>query len=622
MQNIFWRVSVLTAAVALAACSTQKETPVEPVTSSDASSLTGIQFSRTPVENAGKVMNDYQQYQPTLDALRNDNDSAAMSFLNQQPHDSALAEKVRNQWLKSLGKRGQWERFNAEYAKLDKNGAEQETQCFAHVSGVQKNPQLVQDLIKEHGKLPLGCNTMLQSAASSGAVNQKQVWERVRGLLSNNQTTDARNLANAIGQPLPASLGSYSGSGAAAQESLLYSVTNANARKSNDIGSRISAISGSLTAEQAGFAYGAAGETHAKSQNFGVALQLFNQADKAQLDTEQWEWYVRSALRFSRWQDVNNIIAAMPSNMQSKEDWQYWRGRALAATGQQGQAQGLYQKASKSGRNFYALMATEALGGKVNTQSNVKRASEAEQLRASQDGKIARAMTLFQSSVSANDRTMRGVAQQQWRYAVRDLNEPSLLAAAAMAQKQGFNEMAIYAADRTNNLIDYNIRYMSPYRDITSRYAAQVGIDPAWAYGLIRQESRFMIGARSHVGASGLMQLMPATAREVERKIGSSSVGLDDIEHNIKLGTWYLADVRNSSGSETMATAGYNAGPGRARQWRANTPLEGAIYAETIPFNETRDYVKKVMANATYYASLFNEPKQSLTQRIGTVPAK
>ena len=622
MQNTFWRVSVLTAAVALAACSTQKETPVEPVTSSDASSLTGIQFSRTPVENAGKVMNDYQQYQPTLDALRNDNDSAAMGFLNQQPHDSAMAEKVRNQWLKSLGKRGQWERFNAEYAKLDKNGAEQETQCFAHVSGVQKNPQLVQDLIKDHGKLPLGCNTMLQSAASSGAVNQKQVWERVRGLLSNNQTTDARNLANAIGQPLPASLGSYSGSGAAAQESLLYSVTNANARKSNDIGSRISAISGSLTAEQAGFAYGAAGETHAKSQNFGVALQLFNQADKAQLDTEQWEWYVRSALRFSRWQDVNNIIAAMPSNMQNKEDWQYWRGRALAATGQQGQAQGLYQKASKSGRNFYALMATEALGGKVNTQSNVKRASEAEQLRAAQDGKIARAMTLFQSSVSANDRTMRGVAQQQWRYAVRDLNEPSLLAAAAMAQKQGFNEMAIYAADRTNNLIDYNIRYMSPYRDITSRYAAQVGIDPAWAYGLIRQESRFMIGARSHVGASGLMQLMPATAREVERKIGSSSNGLDDIEHNIKLGTWYLADVRNSSGSETMATAGYNAGPGRARQWRANTPLEGAIYAETIPFNETRDYVKKVMANATYYASLFNEPKQSLTQRIGTVPAK
>lgn len=617
MQKTLWRVSLITAAVALAACSTQKETPVEPITSSEPTQQTS--FSKKTVESNNKVLNDYRQYQPTLDALRIDNDSAAISFLNQQTQDNAMAERVRNQWLKSLGKRGQWQTFNAEFAKLDKGGIDQENQCYAQLSGAQRNTQLAQDLIKEHGKLPLGCNTLLQQAASSGAVNQQQVWARIRGLLSNNQITDARNLAAAIGQPLPAS---GSAGSMAGQEMLLATVTNANARKDANIGNRIAALSGSLTREQLGFAYGAAGETHAKSQNFGVALQLFNQADKAQLDEEQWEWYARSALRFSRWQDVNAIISAMPAKLQNKEDWQYWRGRALSAMGQQAEAQNLYQKASKSGRNFYALMATEALGGRVNTQSNAKPASTAEQARASQDGAIARALTLYQASVAANDRTMRGVAQQEWRYAVRNLNEPSLLAAAAVAQKQGFNEMAIYAADRTNHLLDYNIRYMSPYRDITTRYAQQVGIDPAWVYGLIRQESRFMIGARSHVGASGLMQLMPATAREVERKIGTSSVGLDDIEHNIKLGTWYLADVRNSSGSETMATAGYNAGPGRARQWRANTPLEGAIYAETIPFNETRDYVKKVMANATYYASLFNEPKQSLTQRIGTVPAK
>lgn len=617
MQKTLWRVSLITAAVALAACSTQKETPVEPITSSEPTQHPS--FSKKTVESNNKVLNDYRQYQPTLDALRSDNDSAVISFLNQQTQDNAMAERVRNQWLKSLGKRGQWQTFNAEFAKLDKGGIDQENQCYAQLSGAQRNTQLAQDLIKEHGKLPLGCNTLLQQAASSGAVNQQQVWARIRGLLSNNQITDARNLAAAIGQPLPAS---GSAGSMAGQEMLLATVTNANARKDANIGNRIAALSGSLTREQLGFAYGAAGETHAKSQNFGVALQLFNQADKAQLDEEQWEWYARSALRFSRWQDVNAIISAMPAKLQNKEDWQYWRGRALSAMGQQAEAQNLYQKASKSGRNFYALMATEALGGRVNTQSNAKPASTAEQARASQDGAIARALTLYQASVAANDRTMRGVAQQEWRYAVRNLNEPSLLAAAAVAQKQGFNEMAIYAADRTNHLLDYNIRYMSPYRDITTRYAQQVGIDPAWVYGLIRQESRFMIGARSHVGASGLMQLMPATAREVERKIGTSSVGLDDIEHNIKLGTWYLADVRNSSGSETMATAGYNAGPGRARQWRANTPLEGAIYAETIPFNETRDYVKKVMANATYYASLFNEPKQSLTQRIGTVPAK
>ncbi|AUZ05444.2 lytic transglycosylase [Vitreoscilla sp. C1] len=619
MQNTIWRISVITAVVALAACSTQREAPVETVTPSE--HKPHVQFSNKTVESSSKVMSDYAQYQPTLDALRAvGNDQAAINFLNQQTSDNAMAERVRNQWLKNLGARGQWSTFNAEYAKLDKGGIDQENQCYAQLSGADRNTQLAQNLILEHGKLPAGCNTLLQQSASG--LNQNQVWSRIRGLLSNNQITDARNLAAAIGQPLPSALGSLNGSGMAAQESLLYSVTNANARKDNNIGNRIAAISGNLSREQAGFAYGAAGETHAKSQNFGVALQLFNQADRAQLDEEQWEWYVRSALRFSRWQEVNNIIAAMPAKLQNKEDWQYWRARALQAMGQSAQAQQLFQKASQSGRNFYALMALEALGGKVSTNSNAKPASEAEKARAAQDGAIARALTLYHASVANDNRTVRNIAQQQWRYAVRNLNEPSLLAAAAVAQKAGFNEMAIYAADRTNHLLDFNIRYMSPYKDITTRYARQVGIDPAWAYGLIRQESRFMIGARSHVGASGLMQLMPATAREVERKIGASSTGLDDIEHNIKLGTWYLADVRNSSGSETMATAGYNAGPGRARQWRANVPLEGAIYAETIPFNETRDYVKKVMANATYYASLFGEPRQSLTQRIGTVPAK
>ena len=79
---------------------------------------------------------------------------------------------------------------------------------------------------------------------------------------------------------------------------------------------------------------------------------------------------------------------------------------------------------------------------------------------------------------------------------------------------------------------------------------------------------------------------------------------------------------RNRLGSEVLATAGYNAGPGRARNWQAATALEGAVYAETIPFDETRDYVKRVMANATYYASLLGEPNTSLTRRLGTIPAR
>ena len=119
------------------------------------------------------------------------------------------------------------------------------------------------------------------------------------------------------------------------------------------------------------------------------------------------------------------------------------------------------------------------------------------------------------------------------------------------------------------------------------------------------------------------MQVMPATAQEIARKIGMSQSDLYTTEGNIRMGTWYMADTKaRLSNSEVLASAGYNAGPSRARRWQGTAPMEAAIYAETIPFNETRDYVKKVMANATYYANLFNEPNVSLKQRIGTIPAR
>ena len=139
----------------------------------------------------------------------------------------------------------------------------------------------------------------------------------------------------------------------------------------------------------------------------------------------------------------------------------------------------------------------------------------------------------------------------------------------------------------------------------------------------MRQESRFVMNARSTVGASGLMQLMPATARWVAKKIGLKDFRpsqVNDMPTNVLLGTTYMRLVLASLDNQpVLASAAYNAGPGRAQKWRADKPLEGAVYAETIPFNETRDYVKKVMSNSVYYSSLFNGEPQSLKARLGTI---
>ena len=155
------------------------------------------------------------------------------------------------------------------------------------------------------------------------------------------------------------------------------------------------------------------------------------------------------------------------------------------------------------------------------------------------------------------------------------------------------------------------------------RRANGIGLDPAYVYGLIRQESRFIMDARSHVGASGLMQVMPATAKWTAKKIGLTGFTPDQItdkETNVTIGTGYLKLVLDDfGGSMPMAAAAYNAGPSRPRRWRDGPVLEGAIWAENVPFQETRDYVKKVLSNTTNYAAIITGKPQSLKARLGQV---
>jgi soluble lytic murein transglycosylase len=162
-----------------------------------------------------------------------------------------------------------------------------------------------------------------------------------------------------------------------------------------------------------------------------------------------------------------------------------------------------------------------------------------------------------------------------------------------------------------------------PFRESVVRRSQEIGLDPAYVYGLIRQESRFIMDARSSVGASGLMQVMPATATWTAKKIGLSPFTpsmLVDRETNIAIGTGYLKLVLDDfAGSMPMAAAAYNAGPSRPRAWRNGPVMEAAAWAENIPFNETRDYVKKVLANTTVYAAMITGQPQSLKARLGTI---
>jgi soluble lytic murein transglycosylase len=203
---------------------------------------------------------------------------------------------------------------------------------------------------------------------------------------------------------------------------------------------------------------------------------------------------------------------------------------------------------------------------------------------------------------------------REWNFSLRGMGDRALLAAAARACEREVWDRCINTSDRTKSEIDLEQRFPMPFRDEVVTSARAIGLDPAYVYGLIRQESRFVLDARSHVGASGLMQLMPATARWTARKIGLAFTpeAITERSTNLRLGTSYLKLVLDDfDGSQAMAAAAYNAGPSRPRRWREGATIEPAIWAENIPFGETRDYVKKVLSNATVYAAMLAGQRQS-----------
>jgi soluble lytic murein transglycosylase len=349
------------------------------------------------------------------------------------------------------------------------------------------------------------------------------------------------------------------------------------------------------------------------------AYAWYRDSGSVRLSDNNEAWRVRMALRQPKidWKWVMQSIDTMREPQRSDPTWVYWKARGLAATGKKADAEKAYASIAPD-YSFYGQLAVEELGRTITAPKRPEPVSEKELAQARANPGLQRAVTLFK-------RGWRPEAVPEWTFALRGMTDRQLLAAAELARRESIYDRVVATSVRTKNEVDFTQRFVAPFEGRVSAQAREVNVEPAWVYGLIRQESLFIMDARSHVGASGLMQLMPATAKWMAQKIGLTNFtpgSVNDFDTNTKLGTSYLSMVQSDlGGSQVLASAGYNAGPGRPMLWRSklDAPVEGAIFAETIPFNETRDYVKKVMSNATYYAAVFTGNPQSLKQRLGQI---
>jgi soluble lytic murein transglycosylase len=356
------------------------------------------------------------------------------------------------------------------------------------------------------------------------------------------------------------------------------------------------------------------------------AHSYFNKVSRNQdLNDDLLIWKTRAALRQGDWKAVVASIDAMDSAKQDPT-WIYWKARGQLALHTaptdpvRAEATAALQNMA-SVRGFYEQLALEELGQSITVPPKPAALTSQEKLAAAQNAGLQRA--LYALSLG-----MRSEGNREWNYTTNlhtpgGMNDRDLLAAADLACSKQVWDRCINTSDRTKAQIDFDQRFPMPLKDTVLRKSKEVQLDPAFVYGLIRQESRFIMDAKSVVGAAGLMQVMPATAKWTAKKIGMTNFQphqINDQEVNVAIGTGYLKLVLDDfGGSMPLAAAAYNAGPSRSRNWRKGPVLEAAIWAENIPFTETRDYVKKVLSNTTNYAAIITGQPQSLKARLGTV---
>ena len=598
-------------------------------------------------------------------------DKRIQEFLARYP-GTFLAERLREDWLRGVAKRGDWALLASAYPALE--APRSDVTCWAlNARQVGGDKRVATEFLTTQWllwrDLPDGCALVARSLVRHNEIPAAAVWTRARALVGLNEVTAARKtlaLLPAKQAPSPPQLelafsapqrmlerGLFNGRSAIERELAAFAVARVASTDPLRAARYLDTQPVRLDAAQRAWGFSQAALVSARRLQ-PEALVWFARAQAGELTDEHCAWWARTALRAQAWPDVRVAIERMTPTAQKEARWQYWLGRALAQSSTPGdgkKAEALWASASAE-HGFYGQLALESMGSvppeflpptkarrgrfaasrpapAVAAASAPATAASAQAVAASaipptraeidavaRDPAVQRAVALHRAGLSLD-------ASGEWNWAVRRFNDRQLAAASRYAHQLSIWNRGMDISERTAKSHDLNTRYPRPFQSIVRPAAKQFGVDEALVYSVIHQESRFSPGVASSAGARGLMQVMPATGTWLAGQLGWSDFSvdwLDEPQRNVTLGARYLKQLRSDlAGSTVQAVAGYNAGPGRAVSWRGTQPMEGAVYAESIPIDETRDYVKRVMSSSLHYDNLLGRTPQRLSERLGVV---
>ena len=330
------------------------------------------------------------------------------------------------------------------------------------------------------------------------------------------------------------------------------------------------------------------------SKNHLAANSWLEKVDDELFSSNLTQWYITDALRDQNWKNIKVKLSKLPEIAQQSLKWRYWYSRSLLATGELAAGNALLNELAQS-RHYYGFLAASYLNKPANFQDMPLNVSTEEKALIIKSPEAKRAFELFAIGRFHH-------ARQEWNYWLSKLNVREKLVASKIANEMHWYDRAIFTLAKVGYLDDVNLRFPLGFETEIKHYAGNEKINSAWAFAIARRESSFMSDANSPAGAKGLMQIMPGTAKQLARKTVSNRYLLN-AKNNIKLGTKYLRNLLDRhDGNQVLATAAYNAGPYRVKSWLKDADsLPADVWIETIPFKETREYVKSVLAYQQIY---------------------
>jgi len=540
--------------------------------------------------------------------------------------DSPISVRLQSKWLFDLAKRKRWKTYLEEYKnKLPTEVKSTKLYCYYLQARLEENQ--INDLMDKIKALwlvgksrPKLCNPVIDYWIAQGGMTDELIWERINLAMKNRKLSLVKYLSRSLGRIDQKWVGYWLQTHrrpASMLNKKVFKQDNPRVRKILRHGIKrlarldVEAAIGEWKNIKSTHRY-TKQEISETDRSLALKAAYRNHPRAAEwlrsLDTNDDVvslWRIRTSLANQNWPDVLSWVEKLPENKLNSDRWQYWRGRSLQEIGlkesgneKAEMALGNFNKIANH-RSYYGFLAADRLNRAYDFEIKAIKHREQELSEIMILPAITRAYELYRSGLILD-------ARREWRYGLKNMSQRQLQLAAVLASRWGWYDRAILTVAQGRHYSDLDIRFPMAFQEYVLSSARRYQIDPAWVYGVVRQESAFMADARSSAGAMGLMQLMPGTARMTARKLKLSIRGKNELfkaDKNIRLGSGYLKQMLDkNNGHQILATASYNAGPHRVKKWMPKVnAIPADIWVETIPFKETRQYVKNVMAYTTIF---------------------